>query len=253
MYRVFESLNEMVQIVDQAYGVPMTANCMVPRNEMQLLLDVLRNALPAELDDAQDVLDHQDEIIDEASERARTLVDDAEAEAEQTLAEAKNNAELTIEDAHARATSMVSNAQDEAQRIVDDARREAEAVKSRAEAEAERLIASGNDHYERSINEALAEQHRLVSEAEVVRRANEEAHRIVDAAHAESNQLRGKCDEFVDSKLAEFEASMSAVIRQISADRSALRRGAGASRGQSAERRTHRGYDADGHDSGYDS
>ena len=44
MYRVFESLDELVQTVEQAYGVPMTSNCMVPRNEMLALLDDLRNA-----------------------------------------------------------------------------------------------------------------------------------------------------------------------------------------------------------------
>ena len=34
MYRVFEALDELVQTLEQAYGVPMTSNCMVPRNEM---------------------------------------------------------------------------------------------------------------------------------------------------------------------------------------------------------------------------
>ena len=62
MYRVFEALDELVQTLEQAYGVPMTANCMVPRNEMLGLLDDLRNALPVDLDDAQDVLDKQDAV-----------------------------------------------------------------------------------------------------------------------------------------------------------------------------------------------
>ncbi|MBL3940611.1 DivIVA domain-containing protein, partial [Bacteroides thetaiotaomicron] len=75
----------------------------------------------------------------------------------------------------------------------------------RAHSESERLIASGNDQYQRAVEEGLAEQHRLVSESEVVRRANEEAPRVVDAAHADSNRLRAECDEFVDEKLAKFE------------------------------------------------
>ena len=70
MYRVFEALDELVQTVEQAYGVPMTVNCMVPRNEVLALLDDVRNAIPAELDDAQDVLDKQDEILDAAQRRA---------------------------------------------------------------------------------------------------------------------------------------------------------------------------------------
>ena len=74
MYRVFEALDELVQTVDQAYGVPMTANCMVPRNEVLALLDDLRNALPVEIDDAQDVLDKADSIVDEAEDHARQLI-----------------------------------------------------------------------------------------------------------------------------------------------------------------------------------
>ena len=73
MYRVFEALDELVHTVEQAYGVPMTANCMVPRNQMLELLDDLRNALPVEIDDAQDVLDQQDEILRGAQERAATV------------------------------------------------------------------------------------------------------------------------------------------------------------------------------------
>ena len=85
----------------------------------------------------------------------------------------------------------------------------------------------------------------MVSEAEVVRRANEEAHRIVDAAHADSNRLRNECDEFVDAKLAEFEEVLSTTLRAVSRDRSALRKGAGvggrrdeSGRGRASDRST---------------
>ena len=78
----------------------------------------------------------------------------------------------------------------------------------------------------------------MVSESEVVRRANEEANRIVDTAHAESSRLRSECDEFVDSKLGEFEESLTGILRTINSDRAALRRGAGAS----GNRSTRGGY-----------
>ena len=91
------------------------------------------------------------------------------------------------------------------------------------------MVSSGNESYQRSVDEGLAEQHRLVSEAEVVRRANEEAHRIVSSAHADSNRLRGECDTFVDQKLSEFEDLLSSALRTVSKDRAALRRGAGVS------------------------
>ena len=54
---------------------------------------------------------------------------------------------------------------------------------------------------------------------------------MVEAAHSESRQLRQECDEFVDGKLADFEETLSGVLRTVSSDRAALRRGAGASGG----------------------
>lgn len=59
----------------------MTSNCLVPRHEMLALLDDLRNALPVEIDDAQDVLDKQDEIIRGAEERADNTINEANAQA----------------------------------------------------------------------------------------------------------------------------------------------------------------------------
>ena len=104
MYRVFEALDELVQTLEQAYGVPMTSNCMVPRNEMLGLLDDLRNALPVDLDDAQDVLDKQDEILRGAQDRADMLVGDAEEDARRIVSDAHSESESMLSDAQARAT-----------------------------------------------------------------------------------------------------------------------------------------------------
>ena len=216
MYRVFESLDELVQTVEQAYGVPMTSNCMVPRNEMLALLDDLRNALPIDLDNAQDVLDQQDEIIAAAEERARVTVEDADRQAQDIVTDAHNEAEAIVGNAQTHATNAVAQAEDQADRTL-----------ANAQAEADRLVSEGNASYEHSVNEGVAEQARLVDESEVVRRADEEAHRIVDSAHAESDRLRNEADTFVDGKLGEFEESLTGILRTVTSDRAALRRGAG--------------------------
>lgn len=230
MYRVFESLDELVQTVEQAYGVPMTSNCMVPRNDMLALLDDLRNALPIEIDDAQDVLDKQEQILRGAEDRARDMIADAEGQASTLVAQAQDESESMVVDAQHRATSTVAKAQDDADHMVDAARREAEDTVTRAQSEADRLIADGNDSYRRSVDEGMEEQQRLVSDSEVVRRSNDEAHRIVESAHADSNRLRSEADEFVDVKLSEFEDSLSGLLRTVTRDRQALRRGAGVTR-----------------------
>ncbi|SDR90714.1 DivIVA domain-containing protein [Corynebacterium timonense] len=236
MYRVFEALDELVRTVEQAYGVPMTSNCMVPRNDVLALLDDIRNALPVEVDDAQDVLDQQDEILRGAQERADTLVADAEDEAERIMRDVHNQTESMLSDAQSRAAHLVSTAEEDAERTVARAREEADQTVASARGEADRLIDNGNQEYERAVDAGLAEQQRLVGESEVMRRADEEARRLVENAHADSSRLRAECDDYVDSKLSEFEESLSAVLRTVSSDRSALRRGAGAS-GERYERR----------------
>ena len=82
MYRVFEALDGLVAIVEEARSIPATRSCIVPRGEVLDLLDDIREAIPSELDDAQDVLDDKDDIIG-----------NAEAESERIVREAKESAQ----------------------------------------------------------------------------------------------------------------------------------------------------------------
>mgnify|MGYP001758666677 FL=1 len=72
-----------------------------------------------------------------------------------------------------------------------------------------------------------AEQARLVSESEVVKKSREEATRIVDAAHVEADRMRGDCDVYVDTKLAEFESILNTTSREVLNGRKQLRSTAG--------------------------
>lgn len=229
MYKTFQGMDDLQQMVEQAYGVPMTANCMVPRREVLDILDEMRNAIPIEMDDAQDVLDHRDTIINDAHTHADGMIRDAEAERDAILADARARSEEMLRDSEERATTTVSRAEAEADRLVGDAQREYDQLTTRAAAEADRLVQAGNESYQRSVDEGMAEQARLISESEVMRSAEEGAQRIVESAHADSDRLRTECDRYVDSTLADFEHSLHDVLRTVSRDRAALRKGAGAS------------------------
>ena len=85
MYRVFEALDELIAIVEEARSVPMTSGCVVPRGDVLELLDDLKDAIPGELDDAQDVLDQRDELISTAREHSDTVIAKADSESESTL------------------------------------------------------------------------------------------------------------------------------------------------------------------------
>ena len=66
-----------------------------------------------------------------------------------------------------------------------------------------------------------------MSANEVVVSAKAEAARLIDSAHAESDRMRGECDIYVDTKLAEFEDFLNGTLRSINRGRHQLRTAAG--------------------------
>ena len=50
---------------------------------------------------------------------------------------------------------------------------------------------------------------------------------VVEGEHAEADRLRGECDIYVDSKLAEFEDFLNGTLRSVGRGRHQLRTAAG--------------------------
>ncbi len=226
MYRVFESLDALVTVVEEARSVPMTGNCVVPRGDVLELLDDVREALPGELDDAQDVLDRRDEIVTTAEREAAQARSVALEQSDELLAQAREEAERTVGQAREEAERTVGQARHEAERAVAEARRQYTELTDRARAEAERLAHTGRVAHDRYVAEGQAEQARLVAQTEVVQVAHAEAARIVDTADGEADRLRRECDSYVDAKLAEFEDTLTTALRTVNRGRSQLWRGA---------------------------
>jgi cell division septum initiation protein DivIVA len=245
VYRVFESLDALVTVVEEARGLPMTSNCVVPRGEVLELLDDVREALPGELDDAQDVLDRRDELVDDAVQEAEQTRSSAQADSDQLLAEAREEAERTIAEARAEAEQTVARARHESERAIAEGRRQFTEQTDRAKTEAERIMTAGRAAHDRYIADGQAEQGRLVAQAEVVRAAHAEAARLVDVADEETDRLRRECDSYVDTKLAEFEDTLGKALRTVTRGRTQLWGGGASGKpvGVAANGRTGTGMD----------
>src|SRR5258708_34211206 len=85
VYRVFEALDELGAIVEEARGVPMTAGWVVPRGAVLELIDDIKDAIPGELDDAQDVLDARDSMLHDAKSHAESMGSSATTGSESRL------------------------------------------------------------------------------------------------------------------------------------------------------------------------
>jgi vacuolar-type H+-ATPase subunit H len=85
----------------------------------------------------------------------------------------------------------------------------------------EQLLTKARKDSEGIIQQALEEQHRLASQEEVVRAATREAERILDEARSEANQIRHEAEDYMDQRLAAFEATLGKTLEQIAQVREA--------------------------------
>lgn len=85
------------------------------------------------------------------------------------------------------------------------------------------LVAQGQREAEQLIADAQAEQRRLVSDTEVVRASRREAERIVDEAREQARVLRLEAEDYVDSKLANFEIVLHKTLATVEKGRERLR------------------------------
>lgn len=122
--RTDKLLNELVEVVETARTVPMSASCVVPREHVLDLLDALREALPPELDAAHRVLARRDALLAQAAESAARTRGEAEDAAGQIRDQAGTQADAILADARHQAGEVVRAAEAEAFRTVESAREE---------------------------------------------------------------------------------------------------------------------------------
>jgi len=86
----------------------------------------------------------------------------------------------------------------------------------------EQMIAEARQEAQRIIESAQAERSALISGTEIARRSQEEADRILAQARREAEEIRAEADDYVDSKLANFEVVLSKTIGSVDRGREKL-------------------------------
>src|SRR3954468_20421873 len=93
-----------------------------------------------------------------------------------------------------------------------------EVLQSRAD-----VVGEGHEEAQRIIEEAKRERSRLVARTEVVQEATREAERIITEAEAEATKMRDDVDDYVDTKLANFEVVLGKTLAAVERGREKLR------------------------------
>ncbi|MFF2850423.1 cell division initiation protein [Streptomyces sp. NPDC058001] len=86
----------------------------------------------------------------------------------------------------------------------------------------EQLVAQARHEAERIIEGAHAERGSLISDTEVARTSHNEAERIVSEARQEAEEIRAEADDYVDSKLANFEVVLTKTLGSVGRGREKL-------------------------------
>jgi vacuolar-type H+-ATPase subunit H len=142
---VHQQVAQLRQAIATARSMPMSASAMVNRAEVLAMLDQLADDLPRAFGEAEEILHHRDQVIEEGR---------------QQVAE-------TLATAH-------------------------------------------------------AQHERLVSDSEVYQMAKQRADQILQEARTESDGLRRETDDYVDSKLANFEIALHRTLEAVARGRQRL-------------------------------
>ncbi|MGW3148015.1 cell division initiation protein [Streptomyces sp. NPDC001177] len=86
----------------------------------------------------------------------------------------------------------------------------------------EQMVEQARQEAERIIGQAHAERGSLISDTEVARRSQAEADRILTEARKEAEDVRVEADDYVDSKLANFEVVLTKTLGSVGRGREKL-------------------------------
>lgn len=212
VYRLYETVDELTTVIENARSVPMSSSCMVPRDHVLDLLDDLRESLPEDVQAAGAIVEQRTEILQQA-----------QAEAERLTTQTREEAERLLEAGRRQRDELLGTARRQRDELIEQAQADAEQLLVEAEAEAEALLADGRRRREAMIAEAQEEHERLITETEVYRTAVDRADELGAQAHTDAARMRAEVDEYVDTRLADFGTALERMLRSVEKARTTLR------------------------------
>lgn len=147
---ILDLIDTLEELVIQSRRLPVGGNLVVDRKRMLDVIDQMRLAVPADLRQAQQIIEMRDQIIEEAhgtarqtlerteAERSRrleesTIIKEAQERSQQMLMDSEARARQIIAEADATAAEHMSEAAEAASKQLDDADQYALEVLSRLE------------------------------------------------------------------------------------------------------------------------
>ena len=223
VYRLYETVDELATVIENARSVPMSGSCMVPRDHLLDLLDDLRESLPEDVQAAGAIVEQRTEILQQAQAEAERLTGRTRGESEQLLSSARRQRDELLGTARRQRDELLAQAQADAEDIVTEAETEAERLVAEAVAHREALLADALAQQAEMLADAQAEHERLITETEVYRGAVARADELGAQTAADVARMRAEVDQYVDTRLADFGTTLERMLHSVEKARTSLR------------------------------
>jgi vacuolar-type H+-ATPase subunit H len=125
-------IDRLEELVARAFHVPMGSGVVVHRQRLLDLIDRMRVAMPADIREAREVLQKQEEVLAQAQEEAGRIIARAQAELEERLKDeavvkaAEERAQQIVREGEERAQALVRDGEAQARERLDEAERGAQ-------------------------------------------------------------------------------------------------------------------------------
>jgi cell division septum initiation protein DivIVA len=223
VYRLYETVDELTTVIENARSVPMSASCMVPRDHLLDLLDDLRESLPEDVQAAGAIVEQRTEILQQAQAEAERLTGRTRGESEQLLSTARRQRDELLGTARRQRDELLAQAQVDAEELLAEAELEAERLVAEGVAHREALLTDAQAQQAEMLAEAEAEHERLITETEVYRGAVARADELGARTASDVARMRAEVDEYVDTRLADFGTTLERMLRSVEKARTTLR------------------------------
>lgn len=202
---VQKKLDEIVAAVGSARSMPMSASCVINRAELLALLEEVRGALPGSLAQAQELIGGREQMVEEARREADRIIESAHAQRGSLISD----------------TEVARRSQDEADRILAEARREADEVKAEADDYVDSKLANFEVVLTKTIGSVDRGREKLLGRGPGLDDQGYPDAEAPERSHDPETQRR-QADDYVDSKLATFEAVLSKTLEAVGRGRQKL-------------------------------
>jgi crotonobetainyl-CoA:carnitine CoA-transferase CaiB-like acyl-CoA transferase len=124
---ILHLIDRLEEMAAEARRLPVGGGVVISRQRLLDVIDRMRVAVPREVYDSREVVEHRDEVLKRAEEQAAELLAETRADLEKKLQDtevvkaAEERAHELLSDAQTRAQDLVRSAEEQARGRLDDA------------------------------------------------------------------------------------------------------------------------------------